>query len=254
MQPTTGSTDSASRATTPVAEALIAAAAELRATVDRVTFAAPVAYVYNPLDYAWAPHVGYLSRWGSSPRRVLFLGMNPGPWGMAQVGVPFGEVSVVRDWLGITGTVTAPAKAHPAKPVDGFGCGRSEVSGRRLWGLFAERFGSAEAFFRDHFVGNYCPLMLLDEGGRNLTPDRLRGAAREALEQACDAHLRRVVAVLQPQWVIGIGNFAAGRAREALCGLPVQVGSVLHPSPASPAANRGWAGAAVRQLADLGVW
>jgi len=29
---------------------------------------------------------------------------------------------------------------------------------------------------------------------------------------------------------------------------------VLHPSPASPAANRGWGEAATRQLVELGVW
>ena len=34
-------------------------------------------------------------------KRVVFLGMNPGPFGMAQVGVPFGEVAAVRDWLRI---------------------------------------------------------------------------------------------------------------------------------------------------------
>jgi single-strand selective monofunctional uracil DNA glycosylase len=32
------------------------------------------------------------------------------------------------------------------------------------------------------------------------------------------------------------------------------LGKVLHPSPASPAANRGWAEAATRQLIEQGVW
>lgn len=252
MKPT-GPSDPAYGLATPTAKALIAAGARLRDEVGGLAFAVPVAYVYNPLVYAWAPHVCYLSRWGTSRRRVVFLGMNPGPWGMAQVGVPFGEIGWVRDWLGITGTVGTPGHVHPAKPVDGFGCRRSEVSGQRLWGFFATRFGSAEAFFRAHFVANYCPLMFLDANGRNLTPDRLRKPERQALERACDAHLRSVVDALQPHWVIGVGAFAAAQARQALQGAPVRVGSILHPSPASPLANRGWAEAAGKQLAELGV-
>lgn len=237
------------------AAALLDAARRLRDAVGGLAFAPPVAYVYNPLDYAWEPHRAYLTRWGTAaPRRVVFLGMNPGPWGMAQVGVPFGEVSVVRDWLGVMGLVGAPARLCPSKPVDGFGCRRSEVSGRRLWGLFAERFGTAEAFFREHFVANYCPLMFLSASGRNVTPDGLPAAERAALERACDEHLRDLVGVLRPAWVVGIGGFAFERAREALREQPVQVGRILHPSPASPAANRGWAAAASQQLAALGVW
>jgi single-strand selective monofunctional uracil DNA glycosylase len=237
-----------------VSTALIAAATELRREVGSMTFAPPVAYVYNPLDYAWLPHLCYLSKWGHSTRKVLFLGMNPGPWGMAQVGVPFGEINLVRDWLGVTGAIEVPQAVHPLRPVLGFACPRSEVSGRRLWGFFAVRFGSAEAFFREHFVVNYCPLMFLEASGRNLTPDKLPAAERAALLQACDRHLQRLVEAMQPEWVIGVGGFAAGRATAALCGTAVRVETILHPSPASPAANRGWAEAAEGQLRRLGVW
>lgn len=237
-----------------VAAALIEAAAKLRREVDELAFTAPVAHVYNPLDYAWAPHVCYLTKWGHSTRKVLFLGMNPGPWGMAQVGVPFGAVAWVRDWLGVTGAIRVPQAVHPQRPVMGFACPRSEVSGERLWGAFAARFGAAEAFFRDHFVANYCPLLFLEASGRNLTPDTLRAAEREPLLQACDRHLRRLVEVMQPEWVIGVGGFAARRAAAALRGQPVRIGTILHPSPASPAANRGWAEAVGRQLAAAGVW
>jgi single-strand selective monofunctional uracil DNA glycosylase len=237
-----------------VAAALIEAAAELRREIGALAFAPPVAHVYNPLEYAWAPHVDYLSKWGNSRRKVLFLGMNPGPWGMAQIGVPFGEVSLARDWLGVTGAIEAPAGAHPRRPVLGFDCPRSEVSGRRFWGLFAARFGTAEAFFREHFVANYCPLMFVEASGRNLTPDKLQAGEREPLLEACDRHLQRLVEIMQPEWVIGVGGFAASRATAALHGRTVQIGTVLHPSPASPAANRGWAEAAAKQLAELGVW
>ncbi len=233
---------------------LIRAAEQLRRSVDALAFGPPVACVYNPLDYAWEPHRRYLERYGSSPKRAVFLGMNPGPWGMAQVGVPFGEVGFVRDWMKIGGRIEKPAPEEPRRLVEGFGCTRSEVSGRRLWGLFAARFGTADAFFRDHFVCNYCPLMFMEAGGRNRTPDKLPGAERAPLFAACDAHLKRVMSALKPEWAIGVGAFAEARAREALAGTTIRVAGVLHPSPASPAANRGWAGQATAQLQRLGVW
>ncbi|MDR2093651.1 MAG: single-stranded DNA-binding protein [Azoarcus sp.] len=240
--------------TTPsVASRLIAAARELSAAVDALRFDTPVSHVYNPLDYAWAPHETYLRRFGDSRKKVVFLGMNPGPFGMVQTGVPFGEVAAVRDWLGIECPVGQPARPNPKRPVEGFACARSEVSGRRLWGLFRERFGTPEAFFADHFVANYCPLAFFDEG-RNLTPDKLPGAEQAALLAACDEHLRALVAALEPEWVIGIGAWAESRAAAALGTGGPRLGRILHPSPASPAANRGWAQAASGQLVELGVW
>ena len=99
-------------------------------------FRAPVAYTYNPLEYAWAGHEAYVRRFGNGPKKVLYLGMNPGPFGMAQTGVPFGEVSAVRLWMGISACIGQPPAMHPKRPVQGFICPRSELSGRRLWGLF----------------------------------------------------------------------------------------------------------------------
>lgn len=239
---------------TTIAKQAVTAARELSAAVDRLEFHPPVACVYNPLAYAWAPHELYLTRHAASRKRVMFLGMNPGPFGMVQTGVPFGEIAAVRDWMGIHTEVAQPEQIHPKRPIDGFACTRSEVSGRRLWGLFAERFGTAEKFFADHFVANYCPLAFMDEGGRNLTPDKFPAADADSLYAVCDEHLRELVAALKPEWVIGVGDFAEKRARQALEGADVQFGKVLHPSPASPAANRGWSAAATKQLRALGIW
>ena len=233
---------------------LIRAAAALRDAVERLSFAPPVAAVYDPLAYAWEPHRRYLAAWGNSPKKVVFIGMNPGPWGMAQVGVPFGEIALVRDWLGISGPVAKPAREHPKRPVTGFACRRSEVSGRRLWSLFADRFGAAPVFFREHFVANYCPLMFVEPSGRNRTPDKLPADEQAPLFAACDAHLRQVARILEPEWVIGVGVFARAQAERALAGIGVKVGGILHPSPASPAANRDWAGRVEKQLAAMGVW
>ena len=240
------------------AERVLAAATVLKDEVDALAFAEPVTHVVNPLDYAWELHAAWVRTWGATPRRVLFLGMNPGPWGMAQTGVPFGEVAAVRDWLGLRGAVRRPAREHPKRPVQGLDCPRSEVSGRRLWGYFADRFGSPAAFFREHFVLNYCPLVFMEETGRNRTPDKLPAAETADLFAACDRRLREVVRLYAPQWVVGVGGFATGKLA-AMFGAdgatpPLRVGTVLHPSPASPAANRGWAEAAAKQLQDQGIW
>jgi single-strand selective monofunctional uracil DNA glycosylase len=214
---------------------------------------ATVACVYNPLDYARASHELYLTRYGGGQKEVLLLGMNPGPFGMAQTGVPFGDVTMVRDWLGIVAPVVKPLHEHPKRPVLGFDCQRAEVSGTRLWGWARERFGTPQHFFSRFFVANYCPLAFVEETGANRTPDKLPAAEQQALMSACDEALRDIVQLLEPRIVVGIGGFAERRARAALAGLNVAVGTILHPSPASPLANRGWAVAIERQLQELGI-
>jgi single-strand selective monofunctional uracil DNA glycosylase len=221
--------------------------------VARLRFAEPVCYVYNPLEYARAPHELYSSRYGAGPKEVLLLGMNPGPFGMAQTGVPFGDVTMVRDWLGVVAPVGKPSDEHPKRPVLGFDCHRTEVSGTRLWGWARDRFGTPERFFQRFFVVNYCPLAFMESSGANRTPDKLAPAEQEALFSACDEALRSVVRLLQPRIVVGVGGFAERRARAALAGENVTIGTVLHPSPASPLANRGWAEAAERQFRSLGI-
>ena len=233
---------------------IITAALDLRSSLNRLRFALPVSHVLNPLDYAWAAHELYLRRYGSRPRRVVFLGMNPGPFGMLQTGVPFGEIAAVRDWLGIQAPIGRPDTEHPKRPVTGFDCTRSEVSGRRLWGLFAERFGTPAKFFENHFVLNYCPLAFLEETGRNRTPDKLPAREQAALFAACDIYLRTTIEFFGPEWIVGIGDFAATRAKTIFSGTRIKVVRILHPSPANPAANRDWAAVATRQLRESGVW
>lgn len=233
---------------------LVDIARRLRAEVHGLRFAAPVANVYNPLEYAWAPHREYLNRYGRGHPPVLLLGMNPGPFGMAQTGVPFGDVAVVRDWLGIEAPVARPAREHPKRTVAGFACRRREVSGQRLWGWAEATFRTPERFFARFFVANYCPLAFVEASGRNRTPDKLPRAERDPLFAACDRALRATVGRLRPAYVIGVGRFAAERAAAALDGTAVKLGVVPHPSPASPAANRGWAGQMSRALDALGAY
>jgi single-strand selective monofunctional uracil DNA glycosylase len=236
---------------------ILGASRRLVRDLGKLALHAPVDYIYNPLSYAGDGYREYVTRFASPKERALFLGMNPGPWGMAQTGVPFGEISFVRDWMGIEAEVHPPPRTHPRIPVLGFKSTRSEVSGRRFWGLMKERFGSARAFFRKNFVANYCPLMFLDSRGGNLTPDKLSKTDREALYEICDGFLGEIIRVLEPQWIIGIGRFAENRALEAAARFAwktVRIGGIPHPSPANPGANRDWAGEAARRLELLGAW
>jgi single-strand selective monofunctional uracil DNA glycosylase len=233
---------------------LLAAADALRRAVARLRFRPPTAYVYNPLQYAWAAHEQYLRLVAPRGARVLFLGMNPGPWGMAQTGVPFGHVPTVRDWLGIDAAIAKPPHEHPLRPIQGLACPRSEVSGERLWGLFRERFGTPAAFFREHFVVNYCPLVFMESSGRNRTPDKLPRDERQALQVACDAHLEAVLAALRPAVAVGVGAFAEQCLQRVASPSAARIVRIAHPSPASPVANRGWAPLAAAELAAAGVW
>lgn len=228
-------------------------ASALTRAVDRLEFDEPVTHVYNPLQYARKSHTAYVKRYARPGVEAILLGMNPGPFGMAQTGVPFGEVSLVRDWLGIEEKVGKPKHEHPKRPILGFACERSEVSGRRLYTWARERFGTADAFFDRFFIWNYCPLVFLEESGRNRTPDKLPAEERDPLFAACDKALIRMVDTLKPKLVIGVGKFAEKRARAVLVGKPVEFGTVLHPSPASPMANRGWAPQADKQFAAMGI-
>ncbi len=210
--------------------------------VSDLTFGGAVAYVYNPLDYAREPHERYLNRCARPSARILLVGMNPGPFGMAQTGVPFGDVVAVRDWIGISGSVGHPAQEHPKRPVLGFDLTRREGSGKRLWGWAEQKFTDADTFFDEIFVHNYCPLLFLHEAGRNIVPEKLAKAERTELFRPCDRALQGIVAAISPEVVIGVGKFATGRAEVALAGQNVEVDRVLHPSPANPLANKDWAG------------
>jgi single-strand selective monofunctional uracil DNA glycosylase len=226
---------------------------KLARAVDELQFAEPVHFVYNPLVYARKPHEMYLKRYGSGTKEVVFLGMNPGPFGMAQTGVPFGEVNLVRDWMGIEAPVDKPPAEHPKRPITGFACARSEVSGSRLWGWARDRFGTPERFFERFFVINYCPLVFLEESGRNRTPDKLPVAERKPLQAECDEALSAAIDLLSPERVIGIGVYGRDAAKRALAGTGIEIGCVLHPSPASPKANKGWARQAEQDLKAAGV-
>ncbi len=238
-------------------EALLAAARQLSHEVGQLVFSAPVACTYNPLEYAWAGHEAYVRRFGGGQKEVLFLGMNPGPFGMAQTGVPFGEIAAVTLWMGIQASVGQPPVTHPKRPVQGFCCPRSEVSGRRLWGLFEEMYGTAENFFSHAYVANYCPLIWMSETGANITPDKLPREQVALLDAACQRHLVRLIELMQPRLLVGVGAYALKQLELAAAALPAAqreglvLGTILHPSPASPVANKLWPQRPKEQLLAL---
>ncbi len=236
-----------------IASKLGAATRRLCDQLADLRFAAPVTHVYNPLEYARRPHDAYIRSYGDARKQVVFLGMNPGPFGMAQTGVPFGDIAYVRDWLGIDEPVGRPASEHPKRPVWGFDCPRREVSGSRLWGAIAKHYRRPERFFDRRFIANYCPLAFIESSGRNRTPDKLPAGERRPLFDHCDAYLRRLVEIFEAEWVIGIGAFAEQRAREALADREVRIGRILHPSPANPRANADWSKSARGELAAIGL-
>ena len=234
--------------------------ANLIRELEPLRFSPPVTHVYNPLIYARPAWDAYCRRFGPTgvPREVLLIGMNPGPFGMAQVGVPFGEVAAVRDWLEIEVPIGRPPHEHPKRLIQGFACPKSEVSGARLWSWAQQRYGTPEAFFSRFFITNYCPLVFMSESGANVVPEKLPRSERDSLFAACDAALRATILLTKPRFLIGVGKFAEGRARVVADGLSdvlpgVVVGSVPHPSPASPIANRGWAPLMEQALSALGV-
>lgn len=235
-------------------EQVIAASRQLCKEMEQLTFSAPVAYTYNPLTYAREGHEAYIRRFATGPKDVLYLGMNPGPFGMAQTGVPFGEIAAVTLWMGITAPIGQPPTMHPKRPVQGFSCMRSEVSGRRLWGLFEEMYGTAERFFEHAYVANYCPLIWMSESGANITPTQLPREQVAQVDAACRRHLVRLIEILQPSCLIGVGGYALRQLELAAAELPERnftLGTILHPSPASPVANKQWPERPRQQLREI---
>jgi len=239
-----------------IASRLIQVGRELADELRPLQFSDPVTHTYLTVDYARAGYEAYLEKFANTKKRTLMLGMNPGPYGMAQTGVPFGEIATVRDWMELSPEIGQPDNEHPKRKISGMDCEKSEVSGRRLWGLFAERFPNAKDFFKNHLVINFCPLIWMKDTGANLTPDKIRAVEMSPVDAACQKHLRRLIEILEPQYLIGVGAYAENQMRTAqeYLGGTATIGKILHPSPASPAANRGWAEVAERQLKEIGVW
>lgn len=183
-------------------------------------------YIYNPLEYAWRMHEAYLSLSVGENQDVLLLGMNPGPYGMCQTGVPFGDRVSVKEYLRLDEEIDRPEKECPKRPIEGLSVSRVEVSGRRLWGTISSLW-ERDSFFSFATVFNYCPLCFLDEEGRNVTPDKLSANDRKVLFDTCDTYLAEVIDTVRPSILVGVGTFSSAR----LGRFGTDVRTLPHPSP-----------------------
>ena len=239
-----------------VAEKILEMEDNFAASLKGLTFGDKVAHVYNPLEYAAEPHKNFVKKYLNCSKAVLFLGMNPGPFGMAQNGVPFGDTGFVKNWLGVFGEVTHPVVEHPKRVIKGLNCTRKEVSGTRFWGLAQKTCGNAEKFFKNCFVANFCPLLFLSHTGSNIIPSKLPLAKRRMLEEICSEYLLQYIQFLNCKIIVAVGKYAEEQVRKTLLQanlMHINVAYLLHPSPASPQANRGWEEVAIQQLHDCGV-
>ena len=191
--------------------------------------------VVNPLDYAWDNYECFIRLYVREGQKILFLGMNPGPYGMMQTGVPFGEVEAVRNYLSIDGKVGVPRENPPLKPVAGMDVRQHEVSGKKFWGMAAS-YGSAASFFSAAAVLSFCPLAFID-GRRNVTPDELPADDRRTIDSICGRYLLSILDILCPEITVALGRYAEKRLRNAGA---ERIEYFPHPSPRSPSSMKFW--------------
>ncbi|XP_071451729.1 single-strand selective monofunctional uracil DNA glycosylase-like isoform X1 [Hetaerina americana] len=240
-----------------VADRLLAIECALSNCLNDLKFTSPVSYVYNPLDYAFHLHSMFVKKYCDSTKRLLFLGMNPGPWGMAQTGIPFGEVSMVRDWFELNAVVGRPLREHPQRLVRGLSCHRSETSGRRFWGLLRRICSTPECALANAVVYNHCPLLLLSESGRNITPAELKKEQLDLIRKPCDAALVNVLRLLHVGVIVAIGKYAETRAKFVLRENPdlkehIMIFYLPHPSPRN-FGIKDWEGSSIELFQNLGI-
>ncbi|XP_022920876.2 single-strand selective monofunctional uracil DNA glycosylase-like [Onthophagus taurus] len=217
---------------------------QLSKELNNLTFSSPAHYIYNPLEYAWKPHSTFVKTYCKGTKDVLFLRINPGPWGMCQTGIPFGEVNISKEWLKMNGEVEKPKNECPKKQIKGFECHRSEQSGKRFYGFFKNLCRTPEVFFKNAFVYNFCPLSFMEkeeEGKRcaNITPDKLKGQIKKDLENICGKTLVNILKLLDVKIIVAVGRYTEKQAVKIIqeSQLDIEVIYMRHPSRM---AGRNW--------------
>ena len=177
------------------------------------------------------------------------VGMNPGP---VRDGADGRAVRRRRRWCATSsasrGRSGSRRVEHPRRPIAGFDCHRSEVSGTRFWGWARDRFGTAERFFERVYVANWCPLVFMEESGRNVRRTSCPPPSARRSSSVCNEALARVAETLaRRSSSASAASPSSGRARRSATS--VRIGRILHPSPASPAANNDWPASSTRSFA-----
>ena len=171
-------------------------------------------------------------------------------WGWAQlVGDALAETAG-KDGLAHLTSDGVPQPAVVGTPAAVFDAGPTELSKP------VPPSPSALAFFSKAFVYSYCPLAFMAASGRNVVPEKLSAADRGPMLEACAGTFREVVAAVKPKYIVGIGKWAEARAHDALDGRSefegIEIISIIHPSPANPAAHKDWGGNISRQMIAAG--
>lgn len=202
--------------------------------------------MYNVLDYAWDAWEQYITQYAKGTAHTLVLGINPGPHGMVQTGIPFGNISTVQHYLNIQPNIQHDKiSPHPRRPVLGLTYTREEPSGKLLWGTIQEMYPNPNDFFSDFFVLNYCPLAFFsnDEKASNLTPDKLPKIYQSHIEILCSKHLAQYLVGFQITRILAVGKYTQQIAGKVLEGggldilMPkqkIEVQYLTHPSPLNP--------------------
>ncbi|XP_037927861.1 single-strand selective monofunctional uracil DNA glycosylase-like [Teleopsis dalmanni] len=172
-----------------------------RAPIEDIT------HIYNPVEYAADLHCEYLRKYLDRPKRVVFLAVHPEQNGMAQTGVPFGNVSTVRDMMKLCGEVKQPNRLHPKHPVLGLNCHINEPSGVRFWGLMDKIAGSLDTFSEQCFVHTFCPLLFFNEYGRTIEPCVLPFEIKYPMRDLLVEALCKEMKLVQPEIIVVTGNY-----------------------------------------------
>ena len=198
-------------------------------------------FAYNPLKYAWKSHKMYLERYGRLGANTIIMGMNPGH-GMGNTGIPFGCPEKVRNYLRIKNLkIKEPKNSHPKRIVTGLECKKPEISGKRIWSLIEEIYGSPEEAFKQIFVINHFPLWMFNKSGQNITPDKLKPSSNKEIFDICNKYLIEVRNILKAERIVAVGKYASKMARNALKSSNLKsiiIDEIPHPSPANPLANK----------------
>ncbi len=192
--------------------------------------------VYNVFEYAWQGWEAYIHKCAKLSAKIMLLGINPGPHGMLQTGIPFGSISAVRNYIGIhDADIKQPTVLHKNRPVDGMKYTKEEQSGLLLWNTIESLFTNSLNFFSHCFVINYCPLAFFTQKGENITPDKLGTEERKDVEHRCTSHLLEYLNIFNTSLILAIGRYAFNKAQLLSRDLHIipqkNIIYIPHPSP-----------------------
>ena len=202
----------------------------LNIELDELKFFPPCFYVYNPLSYCFESFKIYFEYLNTEEEINLFFGINPGPFGMAQTGIPFGDKETVKNYLKIEPKIDIDKipKQHPKKQILGLEVKRVEKSGRIFWGVIKEFYPEKYDFFKSNFVLNFCPLCFLDEQGRNITPKVLRKEDQIALYKILEIFMLKLFKLIKIKKLIAIGDETFSYLNALNTKLKIQ--TIIHPA------------------------